>query len=366
MLNPSAHPALPSSPILGKGDHRTDIDEALNPARPPQKPSPFQLTYDAVMMVAIVVDLLLMGLDSLLMSNFALDMMGWLGFSEVISSYQATLHHPLKTLGGFFTIFLVLELLVRWSLAIANKRYYRWFFFPFVHWYEVLGCAPQLRALRLLRVGVIGYRLYQLNKLNIPKSWIKTGKFYYSVILEEISDRVIITAIDNIRMELANADNQLVQSVIDKHRPEIQAVVVDMLNKEVTPVLVGTPNNPPIYANALARQVGTAIQQSLTNTHELRRIIRMIPIAGGLIEQQMLSIGQHIGENLVTTLTKNLTQHDTLTPIYQQIGKSIADIDTTNPILEKLVREIIFDSLAAFEKQVRVQQWKHKDVIKLP
>ena len=364
MLNPNAHPAPPSSPILGVGDHRTDVDAALNPAKPPQIPSTPQLWYDSIMMVLIVVDLVLMGLDSLMMSNFALDVSGWLGISERVTSYQSLWHSPLKTLGGFFTIFLVVELLVRWGLAIVTKRYYRWFFFPFVHWYEVLGCAPQLRALRLLRVGVIGYRLYQIGKLHLPKSWITTGKFYYSVVLEEISDRVIITALDNIRMELANADSHLVQSVINKHRGQIQAVVVDLLDKAVTPILTSTPansvNGTPVYATALANQVGTAIQQSLTETHELRRIIRMIPIAGGLIEQQMLSIGQHIGENLVISLTKNLTQRDTLAPIYSQIGTSIATIDTTNPVLEKLVRDILYDSLDAFEKQVRVQQWKHK------
>lgn len=362
MLNPN--PAPPSSPILGVGDHRTDIDEALNPKKPPQMPSTAQLWYDGIMMVLIIADLLLMGLDSLMMSNFGLSVTQWLGISEWVIGYRENWHHHLTTAGGFFTIFLVVELLVRWALAIVNKRYYRWFFFPFVHWYEVLGCSPQLRALRLLRVGVIGYRLYQLGKLKIPKSWIKTGKFYYSIVLEEISDRVIITALDNIRMELANGDAQLVQSIIDKHRPEIQTLVVDILNKEVTPILVGTPNNPPAFTPALASQVGTAIQQSLSETPELRRIIRMIPIAGGLIENQMLSIGQHIGENLVTTLSKNLTHRDTLTPIYQQIGKSIANIDTTSPVLETLVREIIHDSLDAFEKQVRVQQWKHNDMVK--
>ena len=76
-----------------------------------------------------------------------------LGFVDSIVSYQQGWHEPLKVAGGLFTIFLVAELVVRWLIAIVQKRYYRWFFFPFVHWYEVLGCAPQLRALRLLRVG---------------------------------------------------------------------------------------------------------------------------------------------------------------------------------------------------------------------
>lgn len=326
----------------------------------PAKPSRWQLAYDTIMMVAIVLDLLLMGFDALMLSSFMAKIASWLGFLDSIISYQQGWHEPLKVAGGLFTIFLIAELLVRWLIAIAQKRYYRWFFFPFVHWYEVLGCAPQLRALRLLRVGVIGYRLHELGYKVLPASWLATIKFYYQMIMEEISDRVILTAIDNIRTEISNTDGHLVKNIIDKHRDDIQKVIVEVLQQEATPLLQSTPANPAIFAKPLAEQVGIAIQQALTDTPELHRILRLIPIAGSLIENQMHSIGQHIGENLTLSLTTNLTKPQTLTLMYEEIAKSLVQIDVTSPALEKLVSDIIDDSLTSLANQVRIQQWKHQ------
>ncbi len=323
------------------------------------KPSRWQLLYDAVMMVAIAVDLLLMGLDALLMSSFMAKTASWLGVSAWVSGYGQLWHPWLKVVGGFFTLFLVVELLVRWGIAIGQKRYYRWFFFPFIHWYEVLGCAPQLRALRLLRAAVIGYRLHQLGYKILPKRWLSAITFYYGVVMEEISDRVILTAIDNIRAEIRNTDGHLVQTIIDNHREALEMAITEVLHQELTPLLKSKPDHLPAFAKPLAAQVGQAIQQSLTQTPELRRTLRLIPIAGSLIENQMLSLGQHIGENLTLSLTKNLTQPEQLDRVYTEIAKSLAQIDTTSPALEKLVGDIIDDSLTALANQVRIQQWKH-------
>lgn len=326
----------------------------------PTTPSRWHLAYDVMMMIAIILDLLLMGVDAVMLSSFMAKLASWLGFSDVVVTYQQIWHEPLKLAGGIFTIFLVIELAVRWLIAIAQKRYYRWFFFPFVHWYEVLGCAPQLRALRLLRVGVIGYRLHQLGYKVLPASWLGSIKFYYQVIMEEISDRVILTAIENIRTEISNTDGHLVKNILDKHRNELQKVIVEVLQQEATPLLQSTPTHPATFAKPLAQQVGIAIQQALNDTPELHRILRLIPIAGSLIESQMHSIGQHIGENLTLSLTNNLTKPQTLTVIYQEIAKSLVQIDVSSPALEKLVSAIIDDSLTALANQVRIQQWKHQ------
>ncbi len=321
------------------------------------KISVWRLGYDVFMLGLIVTDLLLMGIDALLMSSFMQHVANWGNFQSWLEYYQSTSpwafnHASVKLLDGFFTIFLIIELLVRWGIAITTHQYYRWFFFPFVHWYEVLGCAPQLRALRLLRVGVMGYRLHQMGYKILPNSWLTSGKFYYNVVMEEISDRVILTAIDNIRSEVGHTDGHLVQTILDKHRPQIEQVIVELLHQEVTPLLQTTNGQPPSFAVSLADEVGQAIQQSLTQAPELRRALRMIPIAGSLIESQLLQLGQHIGENLTLTLSQNLTRAQTLQPIYQQIAQTISQINTTNPALERLVSDVIDDSLTALANQV--------------
>lgn len=318
-----------------------------------------QLMYDIFMMLIISIDLLLLTIDGLLMSGFMAQLSEWGGFSGWLSHYHNDIHPLLKLVGGLFTIFLVVELLVRWGIAIWQRSHYRWFFFPFVHWYEVLGCFPQLRALRLLRVVVIGYRLYQLGYQVLPKSWLKTGKFYYHVVLEEISDRVILMAIDNIRTELANTNGHLVQNIIDKHRDEIETVVVELLQQEVTPLIQSTNNQPPSFAKPLADQVSLAVEHAFLQTPDLHRLLRMIPIAGGMIEDQLVNISQKVAQNITLNATQQLTQVDSLNQIYREIAKGIAQVDTTSPTLENLVSSVINESLTAVAEQVKVQQWKN-------
>lgn len=328
--------------------------------REPLKPTRWHLYYHAFMMILISLDLLLISIDALLMSTFFNYMGELLGLSSSLQHYANHYHEPIKVIGGFFTIFWVSEILLRWVVAIVQKRYYRWFFFPFIHWYEVLGCFPQLRALRLLRVIVIGYRLHQMGWYFLPKSWYKTIEFYYTMIMEEISDRVILIAIDNIRTEVSHANGHLVQNIIDKHRQEIETVIVELLQQEVTPLLQAKNQHLPDFAEPLSKQVGQSIQQALAETPELRRMVRLIPFAGSLIEEQMLHIGQQVGENLTKSLSKSLTKTETLEQMYRHIAKGLAEVDTTSPTLEKLVVSIIEESLTSIAEQVKVQQWKHK------
>lgn len=317
-----------------------------------------QFIYDIIIMGLIIADLTILTLDSLLMSDFMAQIGLWLSFSDSLLAYEQNIHPRLTFINGVFTIVLIGELLIRWGIAIINKTHYRWFFFPFVHWYEVLGCFPQLRALRLLRAIVIGYRLHEMGYQVLPRKWLKTGKFYYHVLLEEISDRVILMAIDNIRNELANSNGRLVQNIINKHREEIQTVIVELLQKEVTPLLQSSNNLPAKFIAPLSQQVGHAIEQSFSQTPELHRLLRLIPIAGGMIESQIVNISQKIGQNITNNTALYLTQPDNLNQIYQEIAKGISDLDTTSPTLEKLVSSIIHDSLNAISEQVRVQHWK--------
>lgn len=65
------------------------------------KPNRLKLTYDIVMIIAISIDLLLISVDAILMSNFSSNVAGWLALSDGLSWYQSTLHDPLRTAGGF-------------------------------------------------------------------------------------------------------------------------------------------------------------------------------------------------------------------------------------------------------------------------
>ncbi|MGP9491446.1 hypothetical protein [Psychrobacter sp. AOP7-B1-24] len=359
----TTNPQLDSAPISNQSHHLSN-NQSPQPHHP--QPSRLKLTYDILMIIIISIDLLLISVDAILMSNFSTHAAEWLTIGESLSWYQNTVHVPLRTAGGFFTIFLIAELFVRWMIAITQQTYYRWFFFPFVHWYEVLGCFPQLRALRLFRAVVIGHRLYQLGYQVLPQSWIDRIKFYIDLLLEELSDRVILTTIQNFRQELTNSDTHksFIESTVARNRDEIEAALLSVLRTELVPKLQALTTDSG-GGNILANEVGNAIEEGLANTPELRRYLRMIPIAGGLIESQLQHVGHNIGENVVYALNERLLDPKILDSLMVEIARGVAQINTDNTALDTLISSIIDDSLTELEAQVKVQQWKHQDMLNL-
>ncbi len=358
---------------------------AISP-NPTNKPSWYSLGYDILMMIAITIDLLFILIDNVLMSdalrNFGVALTNYLNvslLSELVNNYAQLEvgfgisavneagfewfnHANISVAGGFFTIFLIWEILIRWGFAIVNKTYYRWFFFPFVHWYEVISCFPQLRVFRLLRAVAIGRRLHQMGYKVLPKRWLKTIQFYYGIVLEELSDRVLLTATANIRSQLdTSIDSQaLIKKTVDNNRENIEAMIVSMLRTELAPrlrkELIPTNANSPV-----ATHVGLAIRDAVAKTPEINAVLRKIPIAGSMIESQIMGISEKVGYNIADSVSARLLNDEVLDELFTSIAYGISQIDTTNPALEALIADIIKESLDAFEAQIKTQQWQHHE-----
>ncbi len=333
----------------------------------------YSLVYDAIMLAVISIDLLFILVDNILMSDALTNFSGYLAYefnfiflSKVVANYGGYgygifNHTYLSMLGGFFTLFLIGELLARWLIAIIFKHYYRWFFFPFVHWYEVLGCFPQLRVLRLLRAIAIGRRLYQMGYRFLPEKWLDSLKFYYNVLLEELSDKVLLTAVDNIRLQLDNSlDSQiLVKKTIDNNRENIKEMILSMLRNELAPrlraELMPSNQNSPV-----ATHVGLAIADAVENTPEIKLILAKIPIAGSMIKSQLMGISEKVGYNIADAVSKRLLQDEVLDEVFVSIAHGISQVNPNNPALEALIADIIDEGLTAFEQQIKIQQWQHQ------
>lgn len=365
MTRPKQTPPLSDLQAPKQADIPQDVIPLFHQDKEQIAPNKVKIVYDILMVALLMIDLTLILFDKILMSALATKIAQWLGFELLLGAYQANYHLSILAIGGVFTVFWVVELTARWLRAITKKTYFRWFFFPFVHWYEVLGCFPALRALRLLRAGVIIKRLHGMGIKVIPEKWLKSAQFYYHVILEELSDRVILTAIDNFREQLAQSKTHgvLIQSTIDKNRAELERVILDLLRTELTPKLQSAFLEQT--GKQLSADVGVAVERALTETPELSKYLKLIPIAGSMIENQITHIGRHIGQNVTEAVNQHLFDQKTLDALMVNIAKGVASIDTNRSELQKLVGGVVDDALNAFEKQVKIQQWKHKEQLHL-
>ena len=284
------------------------------------------LVYDIFMVFIIIFNLFCLATNFFLMSSIGAWFFEHIHLPQVLSFYRTSLHPWVITSEAWFIGFLIIELLVRWAIAIINKHHKRWFFFPFIHWYEILAIIPQLRFLRLFRAGIIAYRLHELGYPVVPGSWRKTGLFYYRVVMEELSDRVVITVIDGIRYELetSSSHKQIIHDLVNHHREQFTVALTALLQESLATALK-EQNSCKKKTPAITKGGGKIVDQAIIDTPELTQLLRLIPLVGGRIEQQIQSIGQRLGENISAGLIEPLIEGspNSPNPTYQLISQRV-------------------------------------------
>ncbi|GGK07582.1 ion transporter [Pseudomonas matsuisoli] len=192
--------------------------------------------------------------------------------------YAERVHSNFILIDLAFVAIFVLDVLIGWTLAIAERRYSRWYHYPFVHWYDVLGCIPLggFRILRALRVVSLLIRLQRLGLIDV-RNWAiyQFVDRYWQLLLEELSDRVMIKLFSRMQQEIGSSDDlarRLVNGVI---RPRKERVLKDLDRRLSAMVTQGYLGNRP----AIERYVGDLIHQALADNAELRNL-RRLPLGG--------------------------------------------------------------------------------------
>ncbi|ESK40655.1 hypothetical protein P256_01110 [Acinetobacter nectaris CIP 110549] len=313
------------------------------------------LVYDIFMMFIIIFNLFCITSDAILMSHFAHWFATLTQHSDLLEHYRAQLHPWVERTDSWFICFLVIELLIRWGIAIVKRYHQKWFFFPFIHWYEVLAIFPQFRFLRLLRAGFIAYRLQEIGYQIIPQSWQEAGRFYYSVVMEELSDRVVITLIDGVKQELdtSSTHKAIIHDMVNRHRPLFAEAFAQVLQETLSTELKKQQVN-------LSQNMGKIIEDSISNTPEIHHLLRLFPIVGNRIEDHLKVIAKRLTENVVKGIISPLTEGDVTNPnyTYRLISNTLSEVNISNHSLEQLVESIVYESLNSIRKQVKVKQWQ--------
>lgn len=319
-----------------------------------QPDAPF-LVLDLLVMVLIGGNLLWLLLDAILL-NSGSGLLLARHYPDLAIYYREKLHPDLLVYDTYFTLFLIAELTLRWGVAIRRKTYHRWFFYPFVHWYDVLGCIPLplFRFLRLLRLVSILYRLQTLRVIDLSQS----GPFpivykYYQVLLEELSDRIVINVLEGVQREVSAGGpfrQRLTKEVLLPRREVIVSWLGGLLTE--TSALAYTEHRA-----SLAAYLHDRAREAISTNHDLSRVTRRLPLIGSALERELQTI---VGDLLV-----QITD-DVLTDMGKPGNEAVEDIaggffDTftrTHPEMGDAVSGILLDSLELIKAQVAVQQWK--------
>lgn len=310
------------------------------------------LVLDIVILLLISLNLLWLISDSLIM-NTGFGILLERNFPDFSTSYVKNWHPQVKLYDTLFTLFLLTELILRWAWAIYQKTYHRWFFYPFIHWYDVLACLPNLQFLRLLRLVSVFYRLHKLGILLIGTRVIKFAKKYYAIVLEEISDRIVINVLEGVQKEL-QTNNPITSELREKVLYPQKAVITKWVANRISQLVDISYKKHEQELTIYLRQL---TYHAISHNQEWQQLKRRLPFVGGLIEQELNAVVSSLINDMTQNILKDLSKADNAALV--DLANATFDTFTLSDAqLDIAIEKIVIDAIEIIKKQVAVQQWK--------
>lgn len=322
----------------------------------------FLVFIDIFMMILLIINLSLIVFDWL----FSFSLINQF-FQEYIpdfhKAYNDYIHVNFFEIDlAFVTVFLS-EFLFSWILAVVQKVYHKWFFYPIFHWYDLIGCIPvgSLRFVRVLRVFSILVRLQNLKIIDLTNTYIYAKlKKYYSIVVEEVSDRVVVNILEGVQEEISSG-GPVVDSIINEVIRPKQHLLVEWISRRLKNAL---ERDVLVRKHEIEVYVNTLISEALQNNSELKTI-NQVPVMGKMITE---TIENSISKTINSVIEKALTDlasyknRELINDATNVIINSIEHKDEESQ-LNDIFTDISVEVIEIIKKQVQVQKWKMKEIV---
>lgn len=316
------------------------------------------LALDLFMVLLVLFNLAWMIFNTLFGTRIFATFIAWLS-PDFHAWYGSEIHPNFLDYDMLFVVVYLTELLCRWAIAIFRRTYHRWFFYPFVHWYDVLGCIPvgSFRWLRILRAFALLWRLQQNGVIDLRDSWlVRTGRKYLDILTEEVADRVVINVLDGVHGEIARGTpviHRIGREVLAPHREAF----LDWLAGRVRLTSQATLEEHDIV---LRNYLSKVVAEGMDASDEVRRL-GLLPVVGPALTNALDSAVADIANGIVTRLTRDLADPACQPALRDALGTALDALTTDNASLAPLVRQVVLDAIVIVRQQTGVQQWKLRE-----
>ncbi len=311
------------------------------------------LAIDMLMLLLLVVNLVWLSLDTL----YGIALINeWLAlhFSGAHKSY-APIHANFLLIDLIFVSIFLTEFIFRWAVSVWQKEYFRWYFFPFAHWYDLIGCIPvgPYRFLRVLRVLSILYRLHKYRIVDLSQSAIyRFLSFYYQAFVEEVSDRVVINVLRGTQSEI-DAGSPLFKDVVDHILVPRKQLLVNWLSEHLEKK---TGQALHQYEPEIKVYIQEKVSQAVTQNTEFERL-KSAPIVGDIVADTLSSTISDIVFQTIISVLQDLSTKDNKV-LVNDVLNTLLDPVESNEITNQDVREVINEVINRVIEQVSIQRWK--------
>jgi len=313
---------------------------------------------DMIMLLLVVFNLLWIIFDTMFASKTIQSLLQWMS-PTFTNFYRENIFPDFFLYDLMFVYVFLTELLIRWFIAIKRKTYHRWFFYPFVHWYDVLGCIPvgSFRWLRLLRVVSVLYRLEKYQIIDLSETGIyRFFAKYINIVTEEISDRVVVNVLSGVQDELRTGIPVAGKIVHDVLLPKKQ-VIIDWLSgrvNDLTDQVYGPKRDElKVYLERL-------IEDAMAQDPRIAALAK-VPLAGkpviDVLEQSISDIAFNILDRIVNDIG-----HEDSDILVKDLTDTVLDnMMAPSEELNEVGKETMIDIIEVIKGEVKVQKWKLED-----
>ena len=275
--------------------------------------------------------------------------------------YNTNIHINFSTIDLAFVVVFLSEFVFSWILAIVQKIYHRWFFYPFLHWYDLIGCIPvgSLRFVRVLRVFSILVRLQNLKIIDLTDTYIFTSlKKYYGIIVEEVSDRVVVNILEGVQEEVSSG-GPVVDSIINEVIRPKQDLLVEWISRRLE---IALEQDVLKRKHEIEAYVENLISESLRKSSELKTI-ELLPMMGKKITETIENSISNIINNIIETALTDLASYKNRAIVKEATDVILNSIEYKDEEsdLNDIFSNMSIDVIEIIKKQVLIKKWKLKE-----
>lgn len=309
------------------------------------------LILDLVMLGVLLLNLIWLIFDALYATAFIFEQIGI--YAPGFIDFYNPIHHNFILVDFVFIGIFFTEFCFRWAVAIVRKEHMRWYFFPFLHWYDIIGLIPlgATRIFRFLRILSILHRLHKFEIIDLNQTAIfRFFTFYYDVFVEELSDRIVVKVISDAQKDIAAGSplvEDITQKVLAPRRPIITQWIAGVINH------LGDRISDSEHGEAIRAHVVQSVGKAVRKNAQVSAL-NYLPVVGKTIENTLESAVTDIVTQSMINLLSDMNDQR----IEGFIKAGLHDYTATTDALDKEVLLVINECLELVKSHVSQQRWK--------
>ena len=313
------------------------------------------IVIDVIMVWLIGVNLTWIMFDSLFAAKVVQNTLAH-GFPGFVEYYRDTVHSNFILYDLVFIYIYLAEFFVRWVVAVIQDKHKRWFFYPLVHWYDLLGCipAPAFRWLRLLRVVDIVQRLQRMGVTDVTQlAPVRLVLKISEVIVEEISDRVVINVLNGAQTELQHDSplmHQISHQLIAPRKSQIAGWLADRVNHAAVALYDPRRDHVEGYVKQI---VSNAISDEAR-----AQVLSRIPLVGEPVKEAIEETVSDVVFSVLDTLVTDIGASNKAYIVQEFCELMIDELITTPADANDQVRDLLVEAIELVKGQVAVKRWQ--------